>query len=307
MGNSTNIPPCRSNKFKNRIFLALLMLSGVHLSTLPTLAAGGFKQPDILVLGDSQIAFRSGSSYLRFFKNLDQYCLPDKEQSQLLEKLGRGTVGVIGVRSSTLSSWANKSYKKKKICDVDPKWKVNAGTYGIINRTREKYVQIGQDKQYQFCKKGLSPFEALFQKGNYAPKLLVLSFLGNSAKDWAEHPNKALVDVQKTIKQLPENLPCIYMTTAPPYTQRSIDIRLKAQKNLNDAFKKTGSRCSFVEGLNPKTIAANLDNKRHFRLKKSGAVKDPYHPNKRGARKFFFLQKHDICTALFTQLANRAK
>lgn len=283
----------------------MLMLAGAYLSPQPSFAADGFKRPDILVLGDSQIAFRSGPAYLSFFNNLDRYCSPNEEQSVLLNKLGRRKVGVIGVRSSTLSSWTGRSNKeKKRICYVDPKWKVNAGTYGVINRPKKKYVQIGQGKQYQFCKKDLSPFEALFQKGNYAPKLLILSFLGNSAKNWAEHPKTAIVDVQKTIEQLPDNLPCVYMTTAPPYIQRSVDIRLKAQKNLKAAFKKVDDRCSFVEGLNPKTIAANIDNKRHFRLKKSGEVKDPYHPNERGARKFFSLQKNRICTALFTQLAN---
>ncbi len=292
---------------KHNLFVLLTLIS-VHLSPHPSLAAGGFKKPDILVLGDSQIAFRSGPAYLKFFKNLDRHCSQSQEQSLILEKLGRGTVGVIGVRSSTLSSWTGRSdKKKKKLCYVDPKWKVNAGTYGIINKPKKKYVQIGQGKQYQFCKKGLSPFEALFQKGNYAPKLLVLSFLGNSARAWAEQPNIAISDVQKAIEQLPDNLPCIYMTTAPPYTQRSVDIRLKAQENLKVAFNRTGDRCTFVEGLNPNTIAANLGNKRHFRLKKSGAVKDPYHPNKRGARKFFSLQKHNLCTALFTQLADRAE
>lgn len=290
------------------VAIIVLITLGVHSISLPTLAADKFQQPDILVLGDSQITFGSGPAYLRFFKNLSSYCNPDQKQSEYLEKLGHSTVGVIGVRSSTLSSWTARTNKNKaKVCGVDPKWNINAGAYGIINRTRKEYVQIGRGTQFQFCKKNTSPFEAVFQKENYAPKLLVLSFMGNSAKDWSAHPNIALRDVQKTFRQLPDDLPCIYLTTAPSYTQKSVDIRVKAQENLKKAFVKGDGKCSFVEGISTKTIAANLGNKRHFRRKKSGAVKDPYHPNKRGARKFFSLTKHSICTAVFEQLAKHTK
>ena len=111
-------------------------------------------------------------------------------------------------------------------------------------------------------------------------------------------------EVKEALTQLPPDLPCIYMTTAPPFTRKSVDIRLRAQKNLKEAFKKTDDRCTFVEGLTPKTIAANLGNKRHFRRKKNGEVKDPLHPNALGARKFFLLSKNSICTAVFNQLAD---
>jgi len=264
--------------------------------------------PDILILGDSQITFGAGTAYLDFFQNLKKYCAPNPQQSKTLKKLKPGSVGVIGVRSSSLPSWtARKGKAKGAVCDVDPKWNVNAGAYGIINKTKKPYVQIGKGKQYQFCKKNLSPFEALLRPDYYNPDLLILSFLGNSTKQWAQQPKTALKDVQKTIAQLPADLPCVFITTAPPYTKKSVDLRLKAQKNLRAAFRKTGNRCSFVDGLNAKTIAANLGNKRHFKHKKLGAVKDPFHPNKKGAKKFFSLEKNDICTAVFTQLASSVK
>ena len=277
-------------------------------SSLDVFATEKIEFPDILVLGDSQITFGAGPAYLDFFRNLKKYCSPNNEQSDYLKKLGRGSVGVIGVRSTSLSSWVARTGKAKgAVCDVDPKWKVNAGSYGTINRTKKPYVQIGQGKQYQFCKKNISPFEAVFQQDYYDPKLLVLSFLGNSSKTWANHPKTAMMDVQKTIDQLPADLPCVFITTAPPFTRKSVDLRVKAQENLKRAFGNTGDRCSFVEGLSAKTIAANLGNKRHFRRKKSGTVKDPFHPNKRGAKKFFSLEKSNICTAVFNQLAYGSK
>lgn len=192
--------------------------------------------PDILVLGDSQITFGAGPAYLDFFKNLEKNCTPNNQQSKILKKLKSGSVGVIGVRSTSLPSWTARNGKAKgKVCDIDPKWKVNAGSYGIINKTKKTYVQIGQGKQYQFCKKNTSPFEALFQPDYYAPSLLVLSFLGNTTKKWANQPKAALADVQKTIKQLPADLPCVFITTAPSYTKKSVDLRLKAQNNLKNA------------------------------------------------------------------------
>ena len=284
------------------------MLFGFTASAETQQAIGKFELPDILILGDSQITFGAGPAYLDFFQNLEKNCVPNPRQSKQLKMLMLGSVGVIGVRSTSLRSWTTRAGKAKgAVCDVDPKWNVNAGTYGIINKTKKPYVQIGKSKQYQFCKKNLSPFEALFQSGYYDPSLLVLSFLGNSTKQWANQPKSALRDVKKTIKQLPADLPCVFITTAPPYAKKSVDLRLKAQENLKAAFNQTGNRCSFVEGLNSDTIAANLGNKRHFKHKKFGAVKDPFHPNKRGAKKFFALKKKNICTAIFTQLADGPK
>ncbi len=287
---------------KNSYILASLLL----LLALPTaaMAANKFKSPDILVLGDSQFTFGSGPSFLDFFQNIKSKCSPNVSQSADLKKLADMSVAVIGVRSSSLPSWTARTKKGKgAICDIDPKWKVNAGSYGTVNQTKNVYIQIGKGPQYQFCKKKMSPFEALFVDNYYDPKLLVMSFLGNSSAGWAKYPDMAMNDVQKTMSQLPDDLPCIFMTTAPSYSKETNDLRVRAQKNLKKAFKKSGSRCSFVEGLTPKTIAANLGNKKHFRLKKSGAVKDPYHPNKKAAKKFFAIERKEICAAIFTQVS----
>lgn len=282
-----------------------ILASFFWLSALPTTAmsAGKFKSPDILILGDSQFTFGSGPSFLDFFQNIQSNCSPSKSQMRDLKKLGNMSVAVIGVRSTSLPSWTARTKKgKSAVCDIDPKWKVNAGSYGTVNKTKNIYIQIGKGPQYQFCQKKLSPFEAMFKDQYYDPKLLVMSFLGNSSSGWAKNPQMALNDVQKTMAQLPDDMPCIFMTSAPSYNKKTNDMRVRAQKNLKRAFQKSGSRCTFIEGLTPKTIAANLGVKSHFRRKKSGAVKDPYHPNKRAAKKFFAIEKNAICKAIFTQI-----
>lgn len=289
----------------HRATLMIVVLSAVLFATASDLRANGFRSPDILVLGDSQLSFGSGPAFLDFFQDIKSHCMPKVHQVQKLKKLGSMSVGVIGVRSTSLASWvARKGRLKDKVCKVDRRWKSNAGTFGVVNSTRNKYVQIGKGVEYQFCKSGKSPFEAMFARGYYNPKLLIMSFLGNSAHRWAGNKKAALRDVEKTMMQLPSDVPCIFMTTAPPYKKRTVDLRLKAQKNVKYAFMKSGSRCSFVEGFTPETVAANLGNKGYFRLKRSGAVKDPYHPNLRAAKKFFDVEMDNICQAIFEQLGD---
>ncbi len=289
---------------KTSAMLTTTLLCSLPLA--PQASAASFDETDILILGDSQITFGSGPAFLKFFENIEKNCAPTPKQKRDLAKLGEQSVGVIGVRSTSLHSWTARSGKAKgSVCDVDPTWNVNAGSYGTVARKNAKnvYLQIGQGEEFQFCKKGLSPFEAIFKDNYYDPKLLVLSFLGNSSGTWGKSKEAAVKDVQATIKHLPKDTPCIFMSTAPAYKKKVNDDRLRAQKNIKKAFAETGNRCSFVEGLTPATIAANLGNKKHFRLKKSGAVKDPFHPNKRAARKFFKIEQANICKAIFEQVA----
>jgi len=265
-----------------------------------------FQSPDILVLGDSQLTFGAGPAFLEFFQDIKAHCSPDTDQKRDLEKLGHMSVGVIGVRSTSLPSWtARKGRQKGLVCDIDPKWKVNAGTYGAINQSSNPYVQIGSGKTYNFCKKGKSPFEAMFEDKYYMPKLFIMFFLGNSARRWANSKDAAFSDVKETMRQLPPGMPCIFMTTAPAYRKKTVDLRLAAQKNVQQAFEETGMRCDFVPGLTPETVAANLGNKHYFRLNKAGKVKDPYHPNRKAAKNFFAVEMDDICKAIFHQVEDK--
>ena len=268
--------------------------------------AGDFKSPDILVLGDSQISFGAGPALVDFLGDLDGHCKPNRRQKTLLKKLGQGEVGVIGVRSTSLHSWtARGGAAKGSICDVDPKWKVNAGSYGVVNKTKNQFVQIGQGRNYQFCAAGKSPFETMFNPSYYDPKLLILTFLGNATKRWQTQPELAARDVRLTTQQLPKGMPCVFMTTAPAYRPDISAQRFEAQQNLRTAMARQGNRCVFVEGLTPETMAGNHGNKKFFRLRKSGTVKDPYHPNERGARHHLKLVGSELCEAIFTALEGK--
>jgi hypothetical protein len=259
----------------------------------PSRAQDSFENPDVLVLGDSQLSFGAGVAFEEFFKKHGASCGLPKSAS----------IGIIGVRSSQLVAWtARDAVGKKSICDVDPKWKVNAGSFGVVNKTNNKYVQIGQGAAYQFCKAGLSPFQAMFAEGYYKPKLLVMFILGNATERWANSASEALNDVRRTVKDLPAGMPCVFMTTAPAYTEAVVRQRKQAQDNIEKAFATVGKSCSFVRGYTDATISANLGNPANFRRKPDGRVKDPYHPTEDSARQFLSLVKTDFCQAIRDQL-----
>lgn len=252
-----------------------------------------FQSPDILVLGDSQLSFGAGVAFIEFLKKNGKACGLNPNWS----------VGVLGVRSSSLRAWTAKDGGgKKAICDVDPKWKVNAGSFGVINKTGNKYVQIGQGDAYQFCEAGKSPFQSMFAGGYYNPKMFVMAFLGNATERWANSESDALDDVKRVMQDIPSDLPCIFMTTAPGYTAKINGERQRAQNNIEKAFKTAGKRCTFVQGYTSATIAANQGNAVKFRLKPDGTVKDPYHPTENSAREFLSLIKGTLCDAFKSEL-----
>ncbi|WP_298836464.1 SGNH/GDSL hydrolase family protein [uncultured Roseobacter sp.] len=292
-----------NGKAYRRVWAAALMAAMLVTTGERTVRAEGFSSPDVLILGDSQISFGAGHAFLEFFSDIMASCAPDRREKKALSKLGAMQVGVIGVRSTSIHSWvARGGAAKDAICEVDKKWKVNAGSYGVLNTTKNQFVQMGQGRNYQVCEPGQSAFEAMFAPGYYDPSLLILTFLGNSAKRWAENPDLAVRDVRALEQHLPADLPCVFMTTAPAHTKKVEKQRLAAQENIKRAFAETGSRCTFVEGSTPATIKANQSTRAFFRQHKDGRVKDPYHPNKRGARNTLKLEMDNICEAIFTAL-----
>jgi hypothetical protein len=257
-----------------------------------------FKSPDILVLGDSQLSFGAGPAFVNFLTMLEKNCGTANTDDL--------SVGVIGVRSSSLATWVATSNRAKgPICNVDPKWHVNAGSYGSLNSSGNQYVQIGKGAPYQFCRKGKSAFQAMFENNYYTPRLMIMFFLGNAAERWAGSAQTTLQDVRETMRQIPKGVPCIFMTTAPPYSQKVLNLRLDAQTNLQKAVAASGSRCTFIQGLNDATIAANLGRKESFRRTKSGKVKDPFHPTEAAAAKFLKLNRAKLCKAIISQLMPR--
>jgi hypothetical protein len=276
------------------LFRTLLAAAGLAAAPAVCLSQGTAKgAPDVLILGDSQLTFGAGVAFVDL--------LADMAGSCGLE--AGSTTGVIGVRSSAITSWTGTSRTAKgAICDVDPKWKVNAGAYGTLSQGENPYVQIGRRAQFQFCRKGVSPLQAVFADGYYAPDLVIFFLMGNAAERWAGDQNAALQDVRALMADLPKDQPCIFMTSAPPYKEKAVRERQKAQDNIESAFARSGSHCTFVPGFTPATIAENQGNAANFRRNGSGAVKDPYHPTEAGARRFLKLQRPALCRAISKQL-----
>ncbi len=283
-----------SNRFGE--FGAAVFLAATLLVTGTARADEAFQPPEILVLGDSQLTFGAGAAFVDFFAGIAGTNGIDRDM----------TVGVIGVRSSSLAAFtAHGGAAKGAICNVDPKWQVNAGAYGSLNGSSNPYVQIGRGRAYQFCTPGASPFEAMFADGYYRPKLLVMFFLGNATDRWAASPEDALQDVRRTMRSLPPGVACVFMTTAPTFAEKTVRLRLRAQMNIERAFAESGSRCTFVRGYTDATIAENLGNAGNFRRKRSGGVKDPYHPTEAAARRFLALVGADLSRAIGVQMLGR--
>lgn len=267
----------------------------------PRLARKG--TPDILIIGDSQISVSAGPSYQKFFSNIPSICNANQSRVSSTNNIDFAKTASLGVRSTSLHSWVARSGAAKgSICDVDKKWGVNAGVWGISGNPKRKYVQIGKGKDYKFCKPKASAFESMFAKGYYNPKLLVMAFLGNSADRWARSKKNALRDVKATLAQIPDDTACIFMTSAPVYSKRVNDVRVKAQKNITSAFKETGNRCTVVQGLSPKIRAEVEGNKAYFRKTKSGKIADKFHPNAGAIKKFVKYNTPALCRAIREQL-----
>ena len=250
--------------------------------------------PDVLILGDSQLTFGAGKAFVALLSDMAGHCglAPD------------ATTGVIGVRSSAITSWTGRTKRAKSaICDVDPTWKVNAGAYGTLSQGENPYVQIGKGVQFQFCRPDRSPLNAMLADGYYSPRLLIFFMMGNAADRWAGSADAASEDVAALMEDLPADQPCIFMTSAPPYGEKVVRLRQRAQDNIQQAFAASNSHCSFVPGLTPASIRENMGNPANFRRKPSGQVKDPFHPTEPAARRFLALQRKALCQAIAQQLA----
>lgn len=258
--------------------------------------------PDVLVLGDSQISVSAGPTYQKFFSNLPSICKADKARHLAAANIDFSSTASVGVRSTSLHSWVARSGAAKgTICDVDKKWGVNAGVWGIGGSSKRKYVQIGKGKHYKFCKPKSSAFESMFANGYYHPKLLIMAFLGNSADRWANSKKSALKDVRSTLAQIPEDTACIFMTSAPVYSRRVNDVRMRAQRNIAEAFEKTGNRCTVVKGFTSQIRAEIEGNKTYFRTTKSGKIADKFHPNSSAIKKFIKHHTPALCKAFHKQ------
>lgn len=274
--------------------------------TFPSFAETDVKRagtgPDVLILGDSQISFGAGRVYNDFFADIENQCAPYDYTGRGLPALRNASVASLGVRSTGLHSWvATDEQTKATICEVDKKYGVNAGVYGVGGKRDRAFVQMGKGPHYQFCTRNRSPFQEMFANGYYAPKVFVMAFLGNASQRWAGSPEIARRDVALTLSQLPPGMPCIFMTTVPVHGSKVNAERTKAQTNIKAAFDLY-RRCDFVEGYTPEVVAEIEGNAKYFRRRDNGTVKDPFHPSPSAVRRFVALNTPQICRAVINQL-----
>lgn len=257
---------------------------------------------EILILGDSQISFGAGAVYLNFFDKLQRNCGSVLTKAQVAE-LGKRRTLAVGVRSTSLHSWVARNGKPKgTICDVDKKYGVNAGVYGIGGKSSRKFIQIGKEPGFQICRANETPFQGVFRDPASKPKLLVLNFLGNAEKRWSESQDAADTDVRETLKQIPNDVPCVVLTTAPVFSKSTNDKRMAAQNRLERALDKAGSRCLLVKGFTPQTRSAIEGKPQYFRRNKSGKITDPHHPSEAAIRQFMKSTGPKMCQALASVL-----
>ena len=251
---------------------------------------------DIVMLGDSQLSFGSGPAMQAFLENLEARCAGTGIGAAARDKLADLRVGVMGVRSTAPHMWMSKTPQATRMsCVKDPTGLVHASAYGAL-RTREKWVQIGESGAHQFCRPGTSPLQQMLAPQAYRPRLLILHFLGLAAYRWT-NADKAAADAAELTRQLPPDMQCLYVTTAPNYRADLNRPRLVSQHNIEAALKAEG-RCGFVPGLTDETLSALQGNARYYYRHADGRVKDPYHPNPAGAEAFIALRREALCKAI---------
>lgn len=285
------------------ILLSLAFATSAILATLYLVD----RKPDpltaeILVLGDSQLSFGGGPTLSAFFEDLPNQCRDVATDSSDQELLQDKRFSMIGTRSTSLQSWVTQKGRPwELLCHKDKRWGVNASAWGEVKPDKRRYVQIGEGELFQVCQPDQPPIRHLLAPGYYSPELLMIYVGGNGAARLARKPDLAQRDVDQFIKELPANMGCIFMMTAPVYQTSQNDRRLKAQTNLRAAFAKHGERCTFVDGHTPATRAAIEGQAQYFRKDDSGKVKDPYHANKDAGAAFLKLRRAPLCNALIKQ------
>ncbi len=286
------------NSILSTVGLCIFLLSA-HASS-----AKDFRSTDILVLGDSQLSFGAGPVLKDFFENLPARCASALKDPADIARLDGLSYGMLGTRSTSLQSWVQSSGPAwKQLCRKDKKHGVNASSWGTLKTAKRRFIQVGEGRKFQVCKRGRTPLQALLAKTYYQPKVLMFFVGGNGAGRLAGSLKKTRTDVDRLVSSLPPQTGCLFMTTVPIFTRKRNRTRLRAQKNLRTAFAKHGERCAMVEGFNKQTLSAIEGKSQYFRRRKSGRIKDPFHPDKRATQKFMNLTRPALCRALVKQLA----
>ena len=276
-------------------------------SSLITLTVGlssafaqSLKDADLLVVGDSQILFRGGPAYLDHFNQLAQTCgtlIPERAAD--FTRHFSGDVGVAGIRAATTNSWlAREGKEKDALCVPEKSWPKNTRGFGVLHTPDKKFHQTGRDGNYPLCQPNQSPLETLFKEVGTNPKLLVLAILGKHANVWAKDKALAHKDAAELAAQVPASTPCLYLTTAPSFSEKQNAKRRVGQDHFFSGFQNAGGACLPVKGLTNETISAFEGNNKFYKTREDGTVRDVFHPNDLGIRSFLKTVSPAMCRAL---------
>lgn len=268
--------------------------------SLSSVSAQSLADPDLLVIGDSQILFRGGPAYVDHFSKLAETCgaLIPKRAADFKTHFS-GDVGVAGVRAAAINSWlAREGKQKDTLCVPQKSWPKNARGFGALHTPDQKFHQTASDGNYPLCQPDQSPMEALFKGVAIKPKLLVFSMLGGYSKNWAKDEALAHKHAAELAAQVPKNTPCLYLTTAPSFSENHNSDRLKGQDHFFDGIQKAGGACLPVRGLTDETISAFQGNNKFYKTREDGTVRDVFHPNDLGVRTFLKKVSPAMCQAL---------
>ncbi|MEP3231972.1 MAG: hypothetical protein ABJO30_04015 [Hyphomicrobiales bacterium] len=278
-------------------------------SSLFTLTAGlssapaqSLADPDLLIIGDSQILFRGGPAYVDHFSKLAETCsalIPERAAD--FKSHFSGDVGVAGVRAAAINSWlAREGEHKDALCVPQKSWPKNTRGFGTLHTPDQKFHQTARDGNYPLCQPNQSPVETLFKDIAIKPKLLVFSMLGGYSKKWAKDKALADKDASNLAAQIPKNTPCLYLTTAPSFAEKPNAERLEGQNHFFTGIHKTRGACLPVKGLTDETISAFQGNNKFYKTRDDGTVRDVFHPNDLGVRTFLNKVSPAMCRALVT-------
>ena len=270
--------------------------------SLSSASAQSLADPDLLVLGDSQILFRGGPAYVDHFSKLAETCsalIPERANDFKTHFIG--DVGVAGIRAASINSWlARQGKEKDALCVPEKSWPENTRGFGVLHTPDQKFHQTGSDGAYPLCQADRSPIETMFKDIAIKPKLLVFAILGGYAKNWAKDEALAQKHAAELAAQVPENTPCLYLSTAPSFSENHNSHRRKGQDHFFDGIQKAPGACLPVRGLTDKTISAFQGNSEFYKTRDDGTVRDVFHPNDLGIRTFLNKVSPAMCQALVT-------
>lgn len=291
----------RTPQLRTTLSIAATLLLLANVQTVDARSSRIAEAPEIFFLGDSHLSFGAGRVFQSFFQNFEKNCKSEESWPGQAQSIENKSFSLMGVKSTAIHTWLSRHQSlRKMICVPDPKWPVNARLYGFPHREDGTYVQLGKDPSFPFCERNESGFDAVFRWGK--PELLILYFMGNTITRWKNSPKAAARDVQRLMKQLPNETGCVFMTTSPVYRKDHNAERYKAQVNIQAAFEKHGKPCAFVPMLTKQTIAAIQGQSKYFSRRKDGRVKDPYHPLGNAARRLIELRREPLCRAVMQHI-----